>query len=118
MMAYKFKLNPITGELDLVSDLDTTTGDLRYLMVDQSISGPQTVTGGVPRFDVGLVSLGSGTISYDSENRVSAATRTGGRTITFTRDGYGMISSWTDGTNTWAITRSSNGGRMTAWGVS
>lgn len=29
-MPYKFKLNAITGQLDLVSDVDTTTGDARY----------------------------------------------------------------------------------------
>lgn len=51
-MSYKFKLNPITGKLDLVSDIDSSSGDLRYLKLDQTT--PQTVTAGKPIFDAGI----------------------------------------------------------------
>jgi hypothetical protein len=51
-----FKLNAITGLLDLVSDtsgfINITIGDLRYLKLDQSVV--QHVINGSPQFDEGL----------------------------------------------------------------
>lgn len=47
-----------------------------------------------------------------SGDRVSSVVINGTTTYTNTYDAYGKISSVTDGTNTWTITRDQNGGEI------
>ena len=54
-MPYKF--NPLTGTFDIVSDLNQSTADARYLKLDQT-GTPQTVSNGAPVFDSGIKSNG------------------------------------------------------------
>lgn len=50
------------------------------------------------------------TIARDSVGRVSTITDdVTGVVVTFTRDTSGKVSSWSDGTNTWTLTRNSAG---------
>lgn len=72
-----------------------------------------TMTGDLIGTD--FVSTRSGTITYTGDY-ISEIAKTGGRTITFTRDGSGYITSATDGTRTWTYTRDGSN-RITDWSV-
>ena len=50
-------------------------------------------------------SLNITAVTRNAEKRITAVALSDGRTITPTYDGNDYISSWTDGTNTWTVTR-------------
>jgi len=107
----QFTFNPITAQFDLIGM--TVVESAAYLKLDQST--PQSVTGGTPSFgDIRLVL--SGTIMRNASNYITSIAKTGGRTITPTRDGNGYISSITDGTKTWTFTRNASN-LITGWSV-
>ena len=58
----------------------------------------------------------SGSIARDAEGRISSVTKTGGRTITISRNGDGTISGLSDGEKTWTISRDVND-RISSWAV-
>ena len=58
----------------------------------------------------------SGSVTRDTNNKIVTFIRTGGLTFTPTRDGNGFISSITDGTKTWTITRNASN-RIISWSV-
>lgn len=59
----------------------------------------------------------SGTITRDANGYIETVARTGGKTYTVTRGADNYISSFTDGTLTWAVTRDAND-RISEWSVS
>lgn len=76
-----------------------------FVKLDQTI--PQEYIGTFSFPDVRLTL--SGTINRDvTTNLITSIVKTGGRTLTPTRDVNGFISSITDGTKTWSFTRNAN----------
>ena len=49
-----------------------------------------------------------------TNNNITEVAYTGGKTITYTIDSYGKVSSFTDGTKTWTLTRDANGDKITS----
>ena len=105
------ELNAVTGKLDKVQSLSSL--DARYLKLDQTTA--QTVTGGTPSFDDIRLVL-AGTITRDSDNFITSLAKTGGRTLTPTRNASNYITSLTDGTKTWTLTRNADN-FITSWSV-
>jgi len=99
--------------LDTLDDISITgIGDARYLKLDSS-NGP--LTGDLVGKD--FVSIRSGTITRNGSGFITQIAKTGGRTLTITRDGNNYVSTIADGTYTWTITR--NGSNyITSWTVS
>ena len=48
------------------------------------------------------------------DGKITQVAYTGADTLVYTRDSYGKVSSYTDGTNTWTLTRDANGGKITS----
>jgi hypothetical protein len=57
-----------------------------------------------------------GTVTRDGNNYIQTVVKTGGRTVTITRDVNNRVTSWTDATNTWTVTRDGNN-RIASWAV-
>jgi YD repeat-containing protein len=97
-----FKVNPQSGLLDIVrgSSWLYANGDTRYLKLDYTNDYLR----------------GNVTVTYDSQNRLSTVA-TPARTMTFTRDAYGKVSSYTDGVHSWVVSRVSNGGLISGVAV-
>jgi len=95
------------GEL---SDVDDTGKDTGKIFKYNAVSGNWEVeddAGGSNNWDK------SSTITR-IDGKITQIEYTDGDTIVYTRDSYGKVSSFTDGTKTWTLTRDANGGKITS----
>lgn len=100
--------NSFSNSVSNVNSLPST-----YLKLNQTAY--QTTVGTFRFPDVSLEL--SGTINRDANDYITSVVKTGGRTLTPTRDVNGYISSITDGTKTWTFTRNLSN-YITSWSVS
>ena len=117
-----------TGDVNLGAN-DITAGNLTGENTgDQDLSGLVPYTGATGDVNLGThdietsgtgtfgdtKELNAGTITRGVDGLVSSVAITGKRTLSFTRNTYGYVTSVTDGTNTWTYTRDVNN-NLTAW---
>ena len=106
----KFELNPLTGNLDLITSPGGSTTQVQFNDAG-AFGGDAGFTYAKATDNMYVGSSGTilpFTLTRNASGYVTAKAYTGGVTMTYTRDANNFITSKTDGTKTWTYPRNAS----------